>query len=292
MTLFPRVLDAAARDGPRRRARVRRRHHPRRRHPEAERGGVAAHLHARRHAGSIIDGSSRRSTPARPQLAGDALTTRQRRTRSVDLFEYQGKQFFARYGIPVSAGEAVDHGRRGGRRGRPRRLPGGRQGPGAGGRARQGGRHQARRRRRRGAHATPRTSSAWTSRATSCERVWIEQRPTSPRSTTRRSRSTGRPSSTSACCPPQGGVEIEQVAAEDPDAIAKVCTSTRSTASTEAACRAWVDGGEAQPRGHRRRGRHPDEAVPGVRRRRRRPRRDQPADPHARRARCTRSTPR
>jgi len=26
----------------------------------------------------------------------------------VDLFEYQGKQFFARYGIPISAGEAVD----------------------------------------------------------------------------------------------------------------------------------------------------------------------------------------
>ncbi|MEP6625777.1 MAG: ATP-grasp domain-containing protein, partial [Acidimicrobiia bacterium] len=25
----------------------------------------------------------------------------------MDLFEYQGKQFFARYGIPVSDGEAV-----------------------------------------------------------------------------------------------------------------------------------------------------------------------------------------
>ncbi|MGH2476774.1 MAG: ATP-grasp domain-containing protein, partial [Candidatus Limnocylindrales bacterium] len=25
----------------------------------------------------------------------------------MDLFEYQGKQFFARYGIPVSPGEAV-----------------------------------------------------------------------------------------------------------------------------------------------------------------------------------------
>ena len=25
----------------------------------------------------------------------------------MDLFEYQGKQLFARYGIPVSAGEAV-----------------------------------------------------------------------------------------------------------------------------------------------------------------------------------------
>ncbi len=26
----------------------------------------------------------------------------------MDLFEYQGKQLFARYGIPVSAGEAVE----------------------------------------------------------------------------------------------------------------------------------------------------------------------------------------
>ena len=26
----------------------------------------------------------------------------------MDLFEYQGKQFFASFGIPVSAGEAVD----------------------------------------------------------------------------------------------------------------------------------------------------------------------------------------
>ena len=64
----------------------------------------------------------------------------------VDLFEYQGKQLFARYGIPVSAGEvaetvddAVAAAERVG-------LPGRRQGAGAGGRARQGRRHQARRR--------------------------------------------------------------------------------------------------------------------------------------------------
>ena len=46
--------------------------------------------------------------------------------------------------------------------------------------------------------------------------------PTSPRSTTPASPSIGRPRSTSACCRPQGGVEIETVADENPDAIAKI----------------------------------------------------------------------
>ena len=90
----------------------------------------------------------------------------------------------------------------------------------------------------------------------------------------------------------QGGVEIETVADEDPDAIAKI----------------WIDPvdglTEARARdvGRGRQARTPtatDGAVDillklyrGLRRGRRRPRRDQPADPHARRARCTRSTPR
>jgi succinyl-CoA synthetase beta subunit len=42
--------------------------------------------------------------------AGDhgTLVARHGRAPPLDLFEYQGKQFFARYGIPVSPGEAVD----------------------------------------------------------------------------------------------------------------------------------------------------------------------------------------
>ena len=71
----------------------------------------------------------------------------------MDLLEYQGKQFFATFGIPVSDGRGRRHGRRGGRRRRAHRLPGGRQGPGARRRSRQGRRHQARHRRRRGARA-------------------------------------------------------------------------------------------------------------------------------------------
>ena len=39
----------------------------------------------------------RNSFPPAPPIPGEP----------VDLFEYQGKQLFARYGIPVSAGEAV-----------------------------------------------------------------------------------------------------------------------------------------------------------------------------------------
>ena len=83
------------------------------------------------------------------------------------------------------------------------RLPGRGEGPGAGGRARQGRRHQARRRRRRGPHPRRRTSSAWTSRATSSRSSGSSRPPTSPRSTTPRSRSTARPRSTSACCRPR-----------------------------------------------------------------------------------------
>ena len=51
-------------------------------------------------------------------------------------------------------------------------------------------------------------------------------------------------------------------------------------------------GRQARPAGHRRRRRHPAQALQRLRRGRRRPGRDQPADPQARPARCTRSTPR
>ncbi len=71
----------------------------------------------------------------------------------MDLFEYQGKQYFARFGIAVSPGGVADTRRRGRRRRRRGRLPRGRQGPGQGRRPRQGRRHQAGRRRRRGAGA-------------------------------------------------------------------------------------------------------------------------------------------
>ena len=113
--------------------------------------------------------------------------------------------------------------------------------------------------------------------------VGSSRRATSPRSTTRRSRSTGRRSCTSGCCPPQGGVDIEQVAEEDPDAIARLHVDPVD--GLERGRRPRVGRpGEAESRRHRRRGRHPLKLYRRVRRRRRRPRRDQPADPHDRRA--------
>ena len=54
----------------------------------------------------------------------------------------------------------------------------------------------------------------------------------------------------------QGGVEIEQVAEENPDALAKIHIDPVD-GLTEAQCREWVERGQAEPRRHRGRGRHP-----------------------------------
>ncbi len=71
----------------------------------------------------------------------------------MDLLEYQGKQLFARHGVPVPDGRHAALGR-GGRRGRRRdRLPVRGQGPGPDRRARQGRRDQGRQRPRRGPRA-------------------------------------------------------------------------------------------------------------------------------------------
>ncbi len=63
----------------------------------------------------------------------------------------------------------------------------------------------------------------------------------------------------------QGGVEIETVAEEDPDAIAKVWVDPVDGLS-EQACREWVQGGQAQPCGRGRCRRHPPQALPGLHR--------------------------
>ena len=233
----------------------------------------------------------------RSGVAGRALSDGHRPAEpqpgvALDLFEYQGKQLFARYGIPISAGDGRLHRRRGGRGRRRHRLPGRGQGPGARRRARQGRRREARRRRRRVPHPRRRTSSAWTSRATWSSWSGSSRPATSPRSTTRRSRSTAPPSSTSACSPPRAASRSRRSRTTNPDAIARIQVDP-------------VDGltATAVPRnGSSAAGLDPD-ATDGtvdilqklcalLRGRRRRPRGDQPADPHARRAWCTRSTPR
>ena len=209
----------------------------------------------------------------------------------MDLYEYQGKQFFARYGIPVSPGEAVttvdDAVAAAERIGYPVVVKAQVQ---VGGRGKAGGIKLAND-ADEVPHARRRTSSAWTSRATR-SRSCGSSTPSDIAEEYYASFTLDRSAKKHlGMLSAQGGVEIEAVAEEDPDAIAKI----------------WIDpvdgldeddgpgvgeGGQAQPGGRRRRRRHPAQALPRLHRGRRRPRRDQPADPHSRPARCTRSTPR
>ena len=212
----------------------------------------------------------------------------------MDLFEYQGKQFFARYGIPVSARAA-------------RPTPSTRPSPRptrvgypvvvkaqvqVGGRGKAGGIklandadevRDARREHPRHGHQGPRRRA----------RLGRARLATSPRSTTPASRSTAPPRSTSAMLSAAGRRRDRGGRRAEPRRHRQDLHSTRSTGSTEAQ--------------RRRRGSRPPSstrtATDGavdilvklyrcLHRGRLRPRRDQPADPHARRARCTPSTPR
>ena len=113
----------------------------------------------------------------------------------MDLFEYQGKQYFARYDIPVSPGDVaytVDE------------AVAAAEGAGypvvvkaqvqVGGRGKAGGIKLADNADE--VRSTPATSSAWTSRATSSSACGSSTPATSRRSTTPRTRSTVRPRST------------------------------------------------------------------------------------------------
>ena len=95
--------------------------------------------------------------------------------RPMDLLEYQGKQLFARHGIPVPDGRPARTRRRGRRRGRRDRLPVRRQGAGADRRARQGRRHQGRHRTRtrRGEHAD--AILGMDIRGLTVHEVWVER---------------------------------------------------------------------------------------------------------------------
>ena len=61
----------------------------------------------------------------------------------MDLYEYQGKQYFARFGIPVSPGGVADTVDEAVEQAESRGLPGGDQGAGEGRRPGQGGRREA-----------------------------------------------------------------------------------------------------------------------------------------------------
>ena len=138
----------------------------------------------------------------------------------MDLFEYQGKQFFARYGIPVSPGgvaDTVDEAvAEADKAGYPVVVKAQVQ---VGGRGKAGGIKLAANADEVREHAG--NILGMDIKGHVVKRVWIEHASDIAGSTTRASRSTARRRSTSACCRRVGGVEIEQVADEEPDAIAK-----------------------------------------------------------------------
>jgi succinyl-CoA synthetase beta subunit len=163
----------------------------------------------------------------------------------VDLYEYQGKQFFARYGIPVSPGEAVttvdDAVAAAERIGYPVVVKAQVQ---VGGRGKAGGIKLAANADEARTHAT--NILGMDIKGHTVETLWIELASdiaeeyyasfTLDRSAKKH---LGMLSA-------QGGVEIEAVAAEDPDAIAKVHVDPVD-GLTEDAARAWVAAAELNP---------------------------------------------
>jgi succinyl-CoA synthetase beta subunit len=164
----------------------------------------------------------------------------------VDLFEYQGKQFFAQYGIPVSAGEAVDTVddavAAADRLGYPVVVKAQVQ---VGGRGKAGGVKLANNTNEAREHAS--NILGLDIKGHVVKRIWIEQASdideeyyasfTLDRSAKKH---LGMLSA-------QGGVEIETVAETDPDAIAKIWVDPAEGLS-ESQARAWVEAAKLNPK--------------------------------------------
>jgi succinyl-CoA synthetase beta subunit len=163
----------------------------------------------------------------------------------LDLYEYQGKQFFARYGIPVSPGEAVttvdDAVAAAERIGYPVVVKAQVQ---VGGRGKAGGIKLANDADETRTHAS--NILGMDIKGHTVETLWIELASdiaeeyygsfTLDRSAKKH---LGMLSA-------QGGVEIEAVAAEDPDAIAKIWVDPVD-GLTEEQARAWVESAKLNP---------------------------------------------
>ena len=81
----------------------------------------------------------------------------------------------------------------------------------------------------------------------SCTASGSSTRPTSRRSTTRRSRSTAPRRSTSACCPRRAGSRSRRSPKTNPDAISRIHVDPVD-GLTEAQARAWVEGAKLDPK--------------------------------------------
>ena len=178
----------------------------------------------------------------------------------MDLFEYQGKQLFARYGIPVSDGapvttvpEAVEVADR---IGYPVVVKAQVQ---VGGRGKAGGIKLAANSEEARTHAE--NILGMDIKGHVVKVVWIEKASDIAEEYYASFTLDRAAKLHLGMLSAQGGVEIEQVAEENPDAIAKIHVDPVD-GLTEAQCREWVAAAAAQPGGHRGRGRHPDEALP------------------------------
>src|SRR5688572_21370877 len=163
----------------------------------------------------------------------------------MNLYEYQGKQFFARYGIPVSAGEAVstvdDAVAAAERVGYPVVVKAQVQ---VGGRGKAGGIKLAADADEVRTHAT--NILGMDIKGHVVRRLWIEHA-SDIRSEYYASFTLDRSAKQHlGMLSAQGGIDIEQVAAESPHAIARIHVDP-AVGLTEAAARAWVAQAELDP---------------------------------------------
>ncbi|GIU85587.1 MAG: succinate--CoA ligase [ADP-forming] subunit beta [Acidimicrobiia bacterium] len=164
----------------------------------------------------------------------------------MDLFEYQGKQLFARYGIPVSAGEPVDTVddavAAAGRVGYPVVVKAQVQ---VGGRGKAGGIKLAADADEVRTHAG--NILGMDIKGHVVERLWIEHASDIAEEYYASFTLDRGAKKHLGMLSAQGGVDIEQVADENPDAIARIHVDPVE-GLTEAACRAWVEAAGLNPR--------------------------------------------
>ncbi|MGZ4795011.1 MAG: ATP-grasp domain-containing protein, partial [Acidimicrobiia bacterium] len=164
----------------------------------------------------------------------------------MDLFEYQGKQLFARYGIPVSAGEAVttvdDAVAAADRVGYPVVVKAQVQ---VGGRGKAGGIKLAANADEAREHAS--NIIGMDIKGHVVRVVWIEHASDIAEEYYASFTLDRAAKKYLGMLSAQGGVEIEVVAERDPDAIAKIWVDPVD-GLTEEACRAWVEAAGLNPK--------------------------------------------
>ena len=163
----------------------------------------------------------------------------------MDLFEYQGKQFFARYGIPVSDGEAVTDVEAAvaaaDRVGYPVVVKAQVQ---VGGRGKAGGIKLASNSDEARQYATD--IIGMDIKGHTVEVVWVEHASDIAEEYYASFTLDRSAKQYLGMLSAQGGVEIEDVAATDPDAIAKIHVNP-AEGLAEADCRAWVEAAKLNP---------------------------------------------